>query len=69
MRIKPGMRLRCIDAWPNRNFTRGQEYLVLMTYAEGDWCWLHGHVNAYSEKWIMERFKPIVRVKAGSRRV
>jgi hypothetical protein len=66
MRLEPGMRVRCVDAEWHTELTDGSEYIVAGTFEA---CGigrvrLQGHPLAYYAR----RFKPILRVKAPTRR-
>lgn len=62
MELEPGMRVRCVDACATR-LREGREYTVESTM--GDYISVVGGARCY---WHYSRFKPIIRVKAPTRK-
>lgn len=58
MRLEPGMRVRCVDAGSNCLIVTGRDYVVAAR--QNDMV----RVNQWGVWYPIERFKPIVRVKA-----
>lgn len=69
--LEPGMRVRCVDRGGMTAYqidraaalVKGKEYLV--TEKRGDSV----KVRGWNQWWAEWRFKPVIRVKAGSQRV
>lgn len=59
--LKPGMRVRCVDAYATR-LREGREYTVESTI--GDYVSVVGGARY----WRAGRFKPVIRVKAPTRK-
>lgn len=66
MRLEPGMRVRCVDGYSSNRLTRGKEYML--TRVRTKYVGVVDDNGEDSDGWLVERFKPIVRVKAPSRK-
>ncbi len=68
-RLKPGDRVRCVDAGTTEFLDVGQEYKVLSRSSHPDMVEIvGGRVGTFGTGYVASRFKPIVRVKAPTRR-
>lgn len=64
MQLEPGMRVRCVASGGNRGITNGHNYIVSDVHEDGVFVRLRR-----DNVWYMHhRFKPIVRVKAPTRK-
>jgi hypothetical protein len=62
MKLEPGMRVRCVDAYPNRHICVGGNYRV--AEIDGGMVKVENLANWYADY----RFKPVIRVKAPTRK-
>jgi hypothetical protein len=69
MQIEPGMRMRCVDAAEQSALTQGGEYISIrgeQGIFDTPLVWVADD-NGQTNRFFFERFKPVVRVKAGRR--
>jgi hypothetical protein len=69
IKLEPGMRVRCVDDCGSVSLVAGETYTIAAVDPLCRFIGLVGGRNNGRPSWFVERFKPVVRVKAPCVRV